>query len=60
MRGGRNSDFFFAEKQTNEETVATLVQYCKEKPPTVLPCRSYSGYPGADAYAKRRVRRSQF
>ena len=59
MRGGRNSDFFFAEKQTNEETVATLVQYCKENLPTVLPCRSYSGYPGADAYAKRRVRRSQ-
>ena len=25
----------------------------------VLSCRSYSGYPGADAYAKRRVRRSQ-
>ena len=33
MRGGRNSDFFFAEKQTNEETVATLVQYCKENLP---------------------------
>ena len=33
MRGGKNSDFFFAEKQTNEETVATLVQYCKENLP---------------------------
>ncbi len=27
MRGGRNADFFFAEKQTKEETVSTLVQY---------------------------------
>lgn len=33
MRGGKSSDFFFAEKENNEEVVATLVQYCKENLP---------------------------
>ena len=33
MRGGKNADFFFAEKQTKEEVVSTLVQYCKENLP---------------------------
>lgn len=28
MRGGKNSDFFFASKETNEEIVETLVRYC--------------------------------
>ena len=35
MRGGKNADFFFAEKQTKEEVVSTLVQYCKENLPGI-------------------------
>lgn len=33
MRGGRESDFFFAGKETNEEVVETLVQYCTKNLP---------------------------
>lgn len=33
MRGGKDSDFFFATKQTNQEVVDTIVQYCKTKLP---------------------------
>lgn len=33
MRGGRDSDFFFAGKDTNEEIVETLVQYCTQNLP---------------------------
>ncbi|MDO4648554.1 MAG: ATP-dependent RecD-like DNA helicase [Eubacteriales bacterium] len=33
MRGGRDSDFFFASKDTNEEVVELLVKYCTENLP---------------------------
>lgn len=33
MRGGKESDFFFASKDTNEEVVETLVQYCTKNLP---------------------------
>ena len=33
MRGGKESDFFFAGKGTNEEVVETLVKYCKTNLP---------------------------
>lgn len=33
MRGGKDSDFFFAGKETNEEVVDTLVQYCTKNLP---------------------------
>ena len=33
MRGGKDSDFFFATKQTNQEVVDTVVQYCKTNLP---------------------------
>lgn len=33
IRGGKSSDFFFAEKENNQEVVDTLVQYCKENLP---------------------------
>ncbi len=33
MRGGRDSDFFFATKETNEEVVELLVKYCTENLP---------------------------
>lgn len=33
MRGGRDSDFFFAQKETNEEVVDTLVRYCTKNLP---------------------------
>lgn len=33
MRGGKDSDFFFAGKGTNEEVVDTLVQYCTKNLP---------------------------
>ena len=33
MRGGKNSDFFFAAKESNEEVVDTLVQYCTKNLP---------------------------
>lgn len=33
MRGGRDSDFFFAAKDTNEEVVDLLVKYCTENLP---------------------------
>ena len=29
MRGGKNSDFFFSTKQSNQEVVDTIVQYCR-------------------------------
>lgn len=29
MRGGKDADFFFAAKETNQEVVETIVQYCK-------------------------------
>ncbi len=58
MRGGRNSDFSLR-KSRQTKNCGNAGSVLQRKPPTVLPCRSYSGYPGADAYAKRRVRRSQ-
>lgn len=33
MRGGRDSDFFFAAKEINEEVVELLVKYCTENLP---------------------------
>ena len=33
MRGGRNSDFFFASRETNQEVVETVVQFCKTNLP---------------------------
>ena len=33
MRGGKNADFFFAAKESNEEVVDTLVQYCTKNLP---------------------------
>lgn len=33
MRGGKDSDFFFAGKETNEEIVELLVKYCTENLP---------------------------
>ncbi|MGI6008230.1 MAG: ATP-dependent RecD-like DNA helicase [Ruminococcus sp.] len=33
MRGGKDSDFFFATRDTNEEVVKTLVQYCSRNLP---------------------------
>ena len=29
MRGGKDSDFFFATKQSNQEVVDTIIQYCR-------------------------------
>jgi len=33
IRGGKDSDFFFAQKETNEEIVDTLVRYCTKNLP---------------------------
>ena len=33
MRGGKDSDFFFAGRETNEEVVDTLVKFCTENLP---------------------------
>ena len=33
MRGGRDSDFFFAAKETNQEVIQTLVGYCTRNLP---------------------------
>ena len=33
MRGGKDSDFFFVTKQSNQEVVDTIVQYCKTNLP---------------------------
>lgn len=33
LKGGKDSDFFFASKETNEEVVETLVQYCTKNLP---------------------------
>lgn len=33
MRGGRDSDFFFAAKETNDEVVELVVKYCTENLP---------------------------
>lgn len=33
MRGGKDADFFFASKATNQEVVETIVQYCKTNLP---------------------------
>ena len=33
MRGGKDADFFFASKDTNEEVVETLVRYCTKNLP---------------------------
>ncbi len=33
MRGGKDADFFFAAKETNQEVVETIVQYCKTNLP---------------------------
>ena len=34
LRGGRDADFFFAGKETNEEVVDTLVRYCTKNLPS--------------------------
>ena len=33
MRGGKDSDFFFATKESNQEVVDTIVQYCRTNLP---------------------------
>ncbi len=33
MRGGKDADFFFASKESNQEVVDTVVQYCKTNLP---------------------------
>ena len=33
MRGGKESDFFFASKESNEEVVETMVKYCTQNLP---------------------------
>lgn len=33
MRGGKDADFFFATKESNQEVVDTIVQYCKTNLP---------------------------
>ncbi len=33
LRGGRNSDFFFAARESNQEIIQTLVQYCTSNLP---------------------------
>lgn len=33
MRGGKDADFFFAEKESNQEVVETMIQYCKTNLP---------------------------
>ncbi len=33
LRGGRDSDFFFASKETNEDIIETIVQYCRTNLP---------------------------
>ena len=33
MRGGKDADFFFASKESNQEVVDTIVQYCKTNLP---------------------------
>lgn len=33
LRGGRNSDFFFAARESNQEVIQTLVQYCTSNLP---------------------------
>ncbi|MCD8149590.1 MAG: DUF4186 family protein, partial [Clostridiales bacterium] len=33
LRGGKNSDFFFASEETNEDTAAALVKYCTQNLP---------------------------
>lgn len=33
MRGGKDADFFFASKESNQEVVETVVQYCKSNLP---------------------------
>lgn len=33
MRGGKNADFFFASKDSNQEVVETVVQYCRSNLP---------------------------
>lgn len=33
LRGGKDSDFFFASKETNEDVVETLVQFCTKNLP---------------------------
>ena len=33
MRGGKDSDFFFASKESNQEVVDTVVRYCKSNLP---------------------------
>ena len=57
MRGGRNSDFFFAEKQTNEKLCQRWFSIAK-KPQRYYHVDPYSGYPGAGSYAKESVAQS--
>ena len=53
MRGGKDSDFFFASRDTNEEVVETLVH---EEPSPVLPRGRPPGHPGAHSHAAGRLR----
>ena len=38
MRGGKDADFFFASKESNQEVVDTIVQYCKTNLPRYICC----------------------
>ena len=33
MRGGKDADFFFATKESNQDVVDTIIQYCKTNLP---------------------------
>ncbi|MCC8150742.1 MAG: DUF4186 family protein [Lachnospiraceae bacterium] len=42
LRGGRDSDFFFAAKETNEEVVDLLVKYCTKNLPSYYHVNAFS------------------
>lgn len=42
MRGGKDADFFFASKDTNEDVVSTLVQYCTKNLPRYYHVNAFS------------------
>ncbi|MCD8105007.1 MAG: ATP-dependent RecD-like DNA helicase [Lachnospiraceae bacterium] len=42
LRGGRDSDFFFAAKDTNEEVVDLLVKYCTKNLPSYYHVNAFS------------------
>lgn len=59
MRGGKDSDFFFASRESNEEVVETLIKFCTQNPSTLLSCGCDVGYSGIDAYAAWNLRGSK-